>query len=138
MILEQVHLRTSREPLQIRYPDGYQGEKSADEDGEDDEFYVSTEPRFLCQDEIKLVREFIKTLSYSQELVLTGCTMIDPDDTLLGFDHDQLDALEKSQGMPSTRKPPGGGTRQTFERVLLIREKGYRGTGFKSLSGAKD
>lgn len=138
MILKQVHLKAAKEPLQIRYPEGYEGEKSADEDQDDGEFFITTEPRFLCEDEINLVREYVKTLSYSQELMFTGCTMIDPDDTLLDFDHDQLDALEETQGLPSTRKPPGGGTRQAFERVLLIREKGYEGTGFKSLSGAKE
>lgn len=137
-MLKQAHLRTSREPLQIRYPDGFDGEKYAGEDEDDQEFYITTEPRFLTKDEIKLAREYIKTLSYPQELVLTGCTMIDPDDTLLDFDHDQLDELERTQGLPSTRKPPSGGTRQTFERVLLIREKGYEGTGFKSLEGSKE
>jgi len=138
MILKQAHLRTAREPLQIRYPDDYEGEKNAAEDEDDPEFYITTEPRFLTDGEIKLVRDFVKNLSYPQELVLTGCTMIDPDDPLLEFDHDQLDELEKMQSLPLTRKHPSGGTRQAFERVLLIREQGYEGTGFKSLTGAKE
>jgi hypothetical protein len=140
MVLEQVHLRFNREPLQIRYPEDFEGDKydGGNPDFDDTEFYVSTEPRFFSLDEISLIREYLKTLPYSQELVSTGCIMIDEDDPLLEFDHDQLDSLEQEQSLPPTRKPIGGGTRQLFERVLLIREAGYRGTGFKGLPGAKE
>lgn len=139
MLLKQAHLRVEREPLQIRYPEGFLGDKydGGNPDFDDQEFHISTEPRFLSLDEIEIVRGYIKSLPYSQDLVLTGCVLIDEEDPLLGLDHDQLDALEKDQLLRSTRKPIGGGTRQLFERVLLIREAGYEGTGFKGLPGAK-
>ena len=139
MLLKQAKLRFPREPLQIRYPENFEGDKydGGNEDFEDSELYISSEPRFFSLDEIKLIREYLKTLSYSQDLVETGCVRIDEDDPLIGFDHDQLDALEKEQSLPSSRKPINGGTRQLFERVLLIREAGYEGTGFKGLPGAK-
>lgn len=139
MILKQAHLRIGREPLQIRYPEDFDGEKydGGNLDFDDSEFHVSTEPRFFSLAEIEIIREYLKSLPYSQDLVLTGCTMIDEEDPLLELDHEQLDTLEKDQLLRSTRKPVGGGTRQLFERVLLIREAGYEGTGFKGLPGAK-
>ena len=140
MLLKQAQLRIGREPLQIRYPEDFQGDKydGGNLDFDDNEFYVSTEPRFFSSDEIEIIREYLKDLPYPQDLVLTGCTMIDEEDPLLDLDHEQLDALEKDQLLPLTRKPIGGGTRQLFERVLLIREVGYEGTGFKGLSGVKE
>jgi hypothetical protein len=140
MTLVQAHLRFGREPLQIPYPEDFEGDKydGGNTDFDDAEIYISTEPRFFTPDEIEVVQEYLKTLLYSQELIETGCIMIDEDDPLLEFDHDQLDALEQDQSLPQTRKPIGGGTRQLFERVLLIREYGYRGTGFKGLPGAKE
>jgi hypothetical protein len=133
MLLKQVQLQNPREPLQIRYPDDFTGEKHAGEDSEDLEFYISTEPRFLTNDEIDLVNEFLKKIPYPQKLVPTGCVMVDPDDPLWGFDHDRLDKVEKEQNLPSSRKHPNGGTRQLIERILLIRERGYEGNGLKSL-----
>ena len=139
MILKQANLRFCREPLQIPYPKNFDGDKydGGNEDFEDGEFYISTEPRFFSLDEIKVIQDYLKTLPYSQELVETGCIRIDEDDPLMDFDHDQLDALEKEQSLPPSRKPINGGTRQLFERVLIIREAGYEGTGFKGLPGAK-
>jgi hypothetical protein len=133
MILKQVQLQNSREPLQIPYPPDFKGEKYAEQDSEEQEFYLSSEPRFLTKDEIEVAQEYLKTIWYSPKLSFTGCVMIDPEDPLLDFNHDQLDRIEKEQNLPSSRKHPTGGTRQMFERVLLIRERGYEGTGFKSL-----
>lgn len=138
MLLKQVYLQNAHEPLQIPYPPNYSGEKTkVDEDSDDQEFHVSTEPRFLTQDEIDLVNDFLKRSVYPQKLLLTGCVMIDPDDPLLDVDHDKLDKVEADQGLPNSRKHPNGGTRQIYERVLLIRERGYEGNGLKSLPLAR-
>lgn len=125
MTLLQCHLRFAREPLQISYPRDFNGKKSISED--DPSFFISQEPRFLTNDEIGLVETYLPKLPYQQALVVTGCVMIDPDDPMLGYSHNRLDEVERRNKLPSSRYAPGGGERETRERVLIIRESGVLG-----------
>lgn len=133
-MLKQVQLRSNQEPLQIPYPPDFDGEKSGEE--EDEEFFLDTIPRFLTKDECDLAKNYIATLHYPQDLVYTGCTLIDPDDPLLNFSQEQLDELEKNAQLSSTSEASGGGRLTIQQRVLLIRENGYEGDGKKALNGS--
>lgn len=125
MTLSQCHLRFAKEPLQIPYPRNFSGQKSVSED--DLGFFISQEPRFLTNDEIGLVRAYLPKLPYSQDLVLTGCVMIDSNDPMLDYSHDRLDEVERRHKLSSSRYAPGGGERAVRERVLIVRESGILG-----------
>lgn len=125
-LLKQAALKYSREPLQIAYPSDYVGEKSIPNE---DEIFISTQPRMLTIDEIELIENFLTKLPYTQSLYFTGLVLIDPGDSLLKASHDDLDLVEKNAQLSNTRLAPGGGTRSVMERVLLIREAGYYGNG---------
>jgi hypothetical protein len=130
-MLKQAMLRIRKEPLQIPYPSDWTGQKSSGP--EEEEVIISTEPRWLTEDEIPLVEAFIKTLPYSQFLDLTGAVLIDPNDSLLNASHDDLDRADAAAGFPNTRYLPGGGQRSVQERVLILRERGYVGNGSTAL-----
>lgn len=133
VVLKQCKLQRPVEPLQIPYPSDWSNPKTVDPD--DTAIHLSTIPRFLNEYEIELVQAFCKELPYSQNLALTGAKLLDRNDPLLGFDHDQLDRIEKFVNLPNTRRT-NGGERQTYERVLIIRERGYEGSGnLKALAG---
>ncbi len=134
-MLKQVQLRSNLEPLQIPYPPDFEGEKSGEP--EDEEFFLDTVPRFLTSDECAVAKTYIQQLHYPQELIYTGCTLIDSDDPLLEFSQEQLDELEKTAQLASTSEAPGGGRLTVQQRVLLIREGGYEGDGKKALNGSK-
>ncbi len=125
--LRQAYLKKKAEPLQIAYPEGWQGAKSGDEFG--DEIYISSMPRMLTEDEVSLVQDYLKKLPYPQELALTGCVMVDSEDPLLQMSHTELTALERTEDLPQTHSVQGKGLRSTFDRVLIIREQGHQGTG---------
>lgn len=131
----QVYLTLSKEPLQINYPAGFKGAKSVDID--DPGFHISTHPRFLTDDEIEIAQSYILKLPYRQILGFTGCVLISPNDPLLQFDQARLDKLEQDNKLPNSRYAATGGERSLKERVLLIRENGYTGTGSKSLVSSK-
>lgn len=128
----QCFLQFAREPLQIPYPQEWQGEKS---NSEEEEIFISTEPRWLTQDEKDLVQAFVAKLPYRQELATTGATLVG-NDPLLNATHEQLDKIERENGLLSTNPAPGGGKRAIRERVYIIRENGYSGNGNKALAGA--
>lgn len=133
MPILQCKLQRPVEPLQIPYPKDWNKPKSVEPD--DPSIHISTVPRFLNEYEVALVKEFCQKLSYSQNLVLTGAKLVDRNDPLLNFDHDQLDQIERFVNLPNTRRA-NGGERQTYERVLIIRERGYEGSGnLKALAG---
>jgi len=132
--LFEVGLSNPREPLQIPYPKSYMGAKSGKPT--DQEFHLSVEPRYLFQGEIEIAEKFVSKLPYPQRVVRTGAVLNpDGDDPLAQADHDELDRVEKAQSMPNTRKSPTGGERSPYERVLIIRERGYFGNNSQLLRG---
>lgn len=132
---KQVALRFQREPLQIPYPPGFQGAKSTHP--EEEEFFLSTEPRFLTLDEIQITQAFLSRLGYRQELTFTGAVLVDPNDPLLQASHEQINQIEAEARQPSTEMAPGGGRRGVRERVYILRERGFLGSGNKVLNAAK-
>lgn len=118
--LKECHLRFTRSPEQISYPQGFTGQKSAHP--EEEEFFIGKEPRYLTSDEIKLAEDFLKTLPYQQELVLTGAVLVDPEDPLFQKTHEELDRIEADMNLPNSR-PPEGGDCEIRERVYRIREQ---------------
>lgn len=135
-IQKQVALKSQREPLQIAYPHGFTGAKSTHP--EEEEFFLSTEPRFLTLDEIQLAQRFIARLSYRQELVFTGAVLVDPNDPLLEASHEQINQIEAEANLANTEMAPGGGQRSIRERVYILRERGFLGSGNKVLSPAAE
>jgi hypothetical protein len=129
-MLKQVSLQKGVEPLQIPYPKDYKGEKSGKPS--DGEFHLSSQPRFLTEGEINLADKFIKKLPYRQALNLTGCVMVG-NDPLFTKSHNELDEIERNIGLPNTRYASSGGQRQVTERVLILREHGYEGSGITKL-----
>lgn len=124
------YLKHGKEPLQIQIPENFQGQRSSEEE----EIFLSTLPLVLTDDEIVLCRAFCKTLPYKQDVV-TAAVFLDEDDPLLEADHAKLNTLEREAGLANTEFAKQGGQRSTYERVLLIREGGYLGTGSKQLLG---
>ncbi len=131
-MLLQAKLLRSGEPLQIPYPDQWGGERSGQPD--DPTLLVNQVPRWLTPDEATLVRDYIAKLPYRQSLEETGAVLIDQDDILLAANHDELDTAEAAAQLPNTRFLIGGGTRSTTERVLILRERGYRGGAFRAIA----
>lgn len=124
----QVKLQVPQETLQIAYPPGFPvlqktGQRS------DQEFHLSTTPRFLSGEEIVVAEDFITNLPYRQQLIKTGLILLDANDPLLQKTHDELDQVEAQSKLSSTRNAPAGGLRAIRERVILIRERFYQGTG---------
>jgi hypothetical protein len=112
--------------ISIDYPSGYRGTKS---DPTEEAFFVSTEPRWLTMDEIDLAAKRLIEMnkafpSRMQALVYTGAIQIDPKDPLRQATHEQLNAIEKANGLPCSCNSPAGGHRSVLERVLIIREQG--------------
>ena len=135
-MFRQAQLKNAREPLQVPYPLDFLGIKSSN-NPDDTSIFISTEPRFLSDDEVKLIQGYVKGLNYDQSLVLTGCVMIDSDDPLLKCTHEQLNKIESENYLLSTAKiPTKGGKPSIQQRVLLIRERGYFGTGVPRLHSA--
>lgn len=124
----QAHLMFPGETLQIPYPPGF---SRLDKSGQqaDQEFHLSTTPRYLSSPEIAVAEAFIAQLPYRQQLVKTGAILLDANDPLLLKDHDELDRVEAQSNLSNTRKAPTGGMRSIRERVILIRERRYQGTG---------
>lgn len=118
---QEAKLRYAAEPLQIKYPAGYAGEKSGRND--DVEFFISTTPKLLSAGEIELVRGLLPKLPYRQALDLTGCVMgLHPD--LKNFvSTAELDRYERVNQLPTSKKTPGGKTRPLRERLLLVTEQ---------------
>jgi hypothetical protein len=132
--LRQVALAYPKEPLQISYPKGFKGERRHPEHSE--EIFISTEFADLTLDEIDVVEQFLKKLPYPQALIFGTDLALQENDPLMEMSQEQLDALEKQEGFPSTRKSPNGGDRTILERVVQIRvDQGYEGSGLLSLSG---
>lgn len=128
---KQVYLKSNKEALQISYPLGFEGEKSLDPD--DTEIHLNSAPRWLTGDEVAIVKDYLKSLPYLQELLFTGAVLIDESDPLLTLSLEQLDEMEATENLPSTKYSLDGGVRQLGERVLIIRESGYDGVGRKQL-----
>lgn len=117
------------EPLQISYPRDFSGQKT---NPDATQLYISTEFAVFTLDELEVVNQFLPKLPYQQSLRL-GALFLDADDPLLAFDHDRLDELEEREGVPNSRTAPGGGERSARERVIILREEGYAGSGTKAL-----
>ncbi|MGB3203665.1 MAG: hypothetical protein WBB28_01615 [Crinalium sp.] len=126
----EASLKHNRPTLFVPYPADYAGEKSGDES--DESFSLSVRPRYLTEDEIHLAEALCKKLPYPQIVMTSGAVLLSEGDPLLEADQDYLDELELSLGVANTRSV-GNGTRATVERVLLIREAGYKGNGHKLL-----
>ncbi|MFQ3617444.1 MAG: hypothetical protein SNJ57_10040 [Cyanobacteriota bacterium] len=132
-MLLQVKLQRSGEPLQIPYPEGWEGERSGT--AEDTTLLVNQLPRWVTPDEELLINEYIGKLPYRQSLERTGAVQIDADDPLLNATHEELDTAEAAAQLPNTRTLIGGGTRSIQERVLILRERGYRGGAHRAIGG---
>lgn len=130
---KQAHLKSGSESLQIPYPPDFKGAKSMDD--EDTEIHINSLPRLLTEDEITLVESYLTILPYPQVLLFTGAIFLDPSDPLVSLDNTELDRLEDEELLPSTKYSKDGGTRQPYERVLILRESGYQGVGRKQLTG---
>lgn len=132
----QVRLLNPVEPLQIPYPENFQGEKT---DVDEEEFFLTTMPRKLSDEEIDLAKEYIDRLPYRQSLVYTGAVFLDESDSLLNKSHDQLDEIERRNHLSNTRYSPRGGSRSILQRVVKIRQTGYEGNGaYALLSGSSN
>lgn len=131
-MLLQVRLLQTSEPLQIPYPDGWEGERSGQPD--DPTLLINQFPRWVTPDEELLIKDYISRLPYRQSLERTGAVRIDADDPLLSATHDELDMVEASAQLKNTRSLIGGGTRSIQERVLILRERGYRGGAFRAIA----
>lgn len=133
MASQQVSLSKSIEPLQIRVPDSFDGQRT---DPERTEIYITTRMTLLTLDEINdVVKPYLNSLPYPQSLNY-GAVFIDEDDPLLGRSQEELDAIERSTSLPNSRYARGTQQRSTRERVLIIRERGYFGSGQRALNGS--
>jgi hypothetical protein len=130
----EVKLSKSRESLQIPYPKGFLGEKSGK--ATDKEIHISTQSRYVTQDEVGFIEAYIKKLPYEQRLERTGVILVG-NDPLLKASHDDLDVLEKDHSLKPTRKSPLGGDRSVAERVFIIRESGFTQNAGKQLLPGK-
>jgi hypothetical protein len=130
----EVKLAKSREPLQISYPKGFTGEKSGKTS--DKEIHISTQPRYITQDEVGFIEAYIRKLPYEQGLEKTGVILVG-NDPLLQVSHDTLDSLEEDNNLKPTRTSPMGGDRSVAERVFIIRESGFYQNASKQLLPAK-
>lgn len=127
------HLAKRRlEPLQIPYPADFPRSKKSN-DPDDQTLCVGMQPRWFTEEEAELVEQFCKGLQYTQSLQLTGAKLIDSGDHLLQATQDELDQVERNASLPNTRRVRGGTERTVRERVLIIRERGYRGNGAKAI-----
>jgi len=135
-VRKQVRLKYGRAPVQVPYPADFKGERS-NPDNDDNEVHISSVARYLSLDEIALVEAYVQKLPYAQQLVYTGATLVG-EDPLLSPDttHDELDKIESTHGMPSSRTVPGG-ERDLRSRVLIIRERGFLGNGRQVLAAGK-
>jgi hypothetical protein len=129
MPLKEAALAKPVEPLQIVVPSDFIGLRS---NPDATQLYITTEFHTYTPDEIDLIQEYLTKLPYPQSLRV-GAIFLDTDDPLLEMDHGQLDDLEAKVRLPNTRKAPSGGDRGTYERVLILREHGYLGTGANAL-----
>jgi hypothetical protein len=130
-MLQYVGLKYGHEPLQIYISDEFAGERS----GYENEIYLEKSPIALTQDEIDHCQKYVKSLNYKQSLVL-GAVLVDGDDALLQLSQDTLDEIELKQSLQNSRKVGNGGQRSAYERVLIIRESGYKLNGSPELVGA--
>lgn len=126
---KEVRLRSSGH-LFVPYPPGYKGDRT--DGSQEDSFYISDQSRYLNPEEIELAQKAAKAQGHI--LVFSGAVLIAENDPLLQFDHNQLDAVEAEAKLPNTRKALAGGTRSLYERVLIIRERGYESNAAKFLS----
>jgi hypothetical protein len=127
---KQAHLQYYKEPLQIPYPPGFAGKKTKEDVAE---IFISSQPRLLTVDEIKVVEEFLTKLPYRQHLVVTGMVEIEKNDPLLLCSHTQLDQIETEHSLRKTRYSSKSVERSIYERVLIIRELGFNANANLSL-----
>jgi hypothetical protein len=126
---QQVALSRNAESLQINIPEDFQGARSS----ESPHLWLTTQFHSFTLDEIEVIEQYLKTLPYSQSLS-RGAVMLEEDDPLLLEDHDFLDALEKKESLNASRFVQNGGENSIFNRVLLIREAGFLGSGKPALT----
>lgn len=119
---------------QVPYPSDYQGEKSGDED--DENFSLSTQPRFLTTDELELAEAYVQSIPDAQRLLYTGAVLVDPEDPLLEASHEDLKKVIEQEKL-NIPIEVSGGTLPVQAIVLAIREAGYAGTGKRALAGGK-
>jgi hypothetical protein len=125
------------EPLQIPYPKDFKGDRRTPEHPElSEEIFISPgQMTDLTLDEIEVVKKFLEKLPYAQSLLFgTDLGVLQEEDPLLKMTQDQLDKLERQEGLTPSRSSPNGGDRTIFERVIGIRVDGnYDGNGMLSL-----
>jgi hypothetical protein len=133
-LMQQVKLATSpKKSLYIKYPPDFEGEKS--EEDSDESFSLTTEYRFLTEDELDLVYKELGVTpeTATSKIVFSGCVQVDPEDPLRQYSQEELDELEQQLGYPSTKRASTGGFLPIDTRVIEIRTRGYRGSGLERL-----
>ncbi len=119
---------------QIDYPPDYEGEKSGDED--DENFSVSTQPRFLTSGEIELAEAYVKSIPDAQRVLYTGAVLIDPDDPLINASLEDLKKVIEQEKLNIPTQADGG-TLPAQAVLLAIREAGYEGNGKRAIAGGR-
>jgi len=119
---------------QVDYPSDFEGEKSGDED--DENFSISTQPRFLTSDEIELAEAYIKSIPDAQRLQFTGAVIVDPEDPLLNASVEDLKKIIEQEKL-NIPVEANGGTLPPQAIVLAIREAGYEGNGKRAIAGGR-
>jgi hypothetical protein len=119
---------------QIAYPPDFEGEKSGDED--DENFSVSTQPRFLTSDEVELAEAYINSIPDAQRLQYTGAVLVDPEDSLLKASVEELRRVIEQEKL-NLPVEASGGTLPVQAIVLSIREAGYAGNGKRAIASGK-
>lgn len=120
----EASLKSPRETLQIPYPQKFNpGDKTHIDDRE---IIAGYEPRYYTEPELAVVEAYLPRLPYSQSLIRTGAILIGDDILLTATDAD-LDLIEVTAGLPSSRQIDSNCPRSLRERVLIVRELGYRG-----------
>lgn len=119
---------------QVAYPPNFEGEKSGDED--DENFSLSTQPRFLTSDEVELAKAYIQSIPDSQRLLFTGAVLVDPEDPLLNASHEDLKRVIEQEKL-NLPTEVSGGTLPVQAIVLAIREAGYEGNGKRAIGSGK-
>jgi hypothetical protein len=122
-MLIEAHLVEPREHLQVPVPESYRGERR---DNEDPSIHITTQPAYFTEGEIELVEAYVLKLPYSQSVTRTGAVLVG-NDPLLTASAQQLDEIEKTAGVGSSKILDDGTDRPLLDRALMLRENGFSG-----------
>lgn len=121
----EANLQSPRETLQIPYPRNFNTNDKTHT--EDREIIAGYEPRYYTEAELAVVDAYLPGLPYAQALIRTGAIAIGNDVLLGTATADDLDRIEASAGFANSRYLDEKYERSLRERVLIVRESGYRG-----------